>query len=219
MNESLLLWPILFGLLGFIEPCAIGTTLLFLITLEGRSATQKVAQVLAFTLTRTIATGLLGVVAALVGSWFLGLQKAVWVAVGLLYLAIGYLYISGRIGVLKRSLGPGLSRLSAARGSALLGALFGLNIPACAGPLLLALLASAAAEGATGVTLARGFASLALFGFALSLPLLAIVLFPPARRALDWIASLGDRLPLWTGGLFALLGIWSIWFGFYVSIQ
>ena len=219
MNESLLLWPILFGLLGFIEPCAIGTTLLFLITLEGRSATQKVAQVLAFTLTRTIATGLLGVVAALVGSWFLGLQKAVWVAVGLLYLAIGYLYISGRIGVLKRSLGPGLSRLSAARGSALLGALFGLNIPACAGPLLLALLASAAAEGATGVTLAKGFVSLALFGFALSLPLLAIVLFPPARRALDWIANLGDRLPLWTGGLFALLGAWSIWFGFYVSVQ
>ena len=219
MNESLLLWPILFGLLGFIEPCAIGTTLLFLITLEGRSAAQKVAQVLAFTLTRTIATGLLGVVAALVGSWFLGLQKAVWVAVGLLYLAIGYLYISGRIGVLKRSLGPGLSRLSAARGSALLGALFGLNIPACAGPLLLALLASAAAEGATGVTLAKGFVSLALFGFALSLPLLAIVLFPPARRALDWIANLGDRLPLWTGGLFALLGAWSIWFGFYVSVQ
>ena len=219
MNESLLLWPILFGLLGFIEPCAIGTTLLFLITLEGRSATQKVAQVLAFTLTRTIATGLLGVVAALVGSWVLGLQKAVWVAVGLLYLAIGYLYISGRIGVLKRSLGPGLSRLSAARGSALLGALFGLNIPACAGPLLLALLASAAAEGATGVTLAKGFVSLALFGFALSLPLLAIVLFPPARRALDWLANLGDRLPLWTGGLFALLGAWSIWFGFYVSVQ
>ena len=84
---------------------------------------------------------------------------------------------------------------------------------------MLALLASAAAEGATGVTLAKGFVSLALFGFALSLPLLAIVLFPPARRALDWIANLGDRLPLWTGGLFALLGAWSIWFGFYVSVQ
>ena len=219
MSESSLIWPILFGLLGFIEPCAIGTTLLFLMTLEGRSPAQKVAQAVAFTITRTIATGLLGVVAVLVGSWFLGLQKAVWVAVGLAYLAIGGLYMSGRAGVLKHSFGPGLSRLSAARGSAILGTLFGLNIPACAGPLLLALLASAAAQGATGETLARGFASLALFGFALSLPLLAIVVSARARRALDWLAGVAGRLPLWTGGLFALLGIWSIWFGFNVSVQ
>ena len=219
MSDSSLIWPILFGLLGFVEPCAIGTTLLFLITLEGRSAREKIGQVLAFTLTRTLATGFLGVGAALVGSWFLGFQKGMWVAVGVLYLVIAFLYVSGWVGVLKRSIGPGLSRLSAARGSALLGALFGLNIPACAGPLLLALLASSAAQGATGVTLARGFASLALFGFALSLPLLAIVLFPAARRAVDWVAAWADRLPIVTGMLFALLGAWSIWFGFYVSIE
>ncbi|MGH8675648.1 MAG: hypothetical protein ACREVG_15225, partial [Burkholderiales bacterium] len=109
--------------------------------------------------------------------------------------------------------------LSSPRGSIALGAVLGLNIPACAGPLLLALLAASAAGGASGATIARGFGSLALFGFALSLPLVAAVLFANARRALDWLAGLTRRMPFWTGMLFVVLGLWSIWFGFYVSIQ
>lgn len=209
----------LFGLLGFVEPCAIGTTLLFLFTLEGCTAREKLGQVAAFTLTRTVAMGLLGVVAALVGTWFLGFQKAVWIAVGLLYVAIGVLYVTGRIGVLKHSLGPRISTLAGSRGSAMLGTLFGLNIPACAGPLLLALLAASAAQGATGANVVRGFVTLALFGLALSLPIVAAVSIPAFRRALDWLASLGTRVPVWTGLILATLGLWSIWFGMYVTIQ
>ena len=95
----------------------------------------------------------------------------------------------------------------------------GLNIPACAGPILVVLLATAAAEGARGTTFAHGFVSLALFGFALSLPLVVAVLFARARRALDWLAGLSRRLPFWTGLLFVLLGVWSIWFGVLVTIQ
>jgi cytochrome c-type biogenesis protein len=213
-----LLWPILFGLLGFIEPCAVGTTLLFVVTLEGKRARDKLQQVVFFTLTRTVVTGLLGVLAALVGAVFLGVQKAVWLLVGLVYAAIGLLYVTGRISVLKRSLGPRLASLSASRGSALLGALFALNIPACAGPLLVALLASAAAHGATGMTLVNGFVSLALFGLALSLPIVAAVLFPETRRVLDRLSGLSRRIPFWTGLLFVVLGIWSIWFGLFVSV-
>jgi len=216
---GLILLPIGLGLFGFVEPCAIGATLLFIKTMEGASASTKVAQVLAFTVSRAIFTGLLGAIAVLIGSLFLGLQKAIWLAVGLLYAAIGVLYLSGRIGLLMRTLGPQLSALSSPRGSIALGASLGLVIPACAAPLLLALLAAAAAGGASGANLAQGFASLALFGFALSLPLVAAVLFEPARRALDWIAALSRRVPVWTGVLFIALGLFSIWFGLFVTIR
>lgn len=216
---ALILAPIGFGLLGFIEPCAIGATLLFIKTTEGKSSKVKLGQVVAFSLSRALFVGLLGGAAALVGASLLTAQKAIWVIVGLLYLIIGGLYLVGRIGILMRSIGPRLDALATPRGSLMLGAILGLNIPACAGPLLLALLAASAAGAAGGATLARGFLSLALFGFALSLPLVVAVLFPAARRALDWIAALSRRIPVWTGLLFVALGAWSIWFGLFVSIQ
>lgn len=216
---ALILWPIGFGLMGFIEPCAIGSTLLFIKTTEGNTPSIKTGQVLIFTLSRAIFTGLLGVAAAFVGSLFLGAQKLVWIAVGLVYVVIGILYLTGKIAPLMVSFGPRLAWLARPRGSLVLGAVLGLNIPACAGPLLLALLASAAAAGSSGTALAQGFISLALFGFALSLPLVVAVLFAPARRALDWVAGLTRRIPTWTGLLFVALGIWSVWFGLYVSIQ
>lgn len=214
-----ILLPIGFGLLGFIEPCAIGSTLLFIKTTEGKTSAAKIAQVLAFTFSRALFVGLLGALAAIVGSLFLELQKAVWVLVGVVYLVIGVLYLTGRIGSLMLSIGPRIQALAHPRGSWVLGAAFGLNIPACAGPLLLALLAASAAGGASGATLARGFASLALFGFALSLPLVVAVLFRRARLALDWLAGLSQRIPRWTGVLFVVLGIWSIWFGLFVSMK
>jgi len=105
----------------------------------------------------------------------------------------------------------GLSGLS---GSVGLGVLFGLNIPACATPLLIVLFGAAAVGG---VSFARGFTSLALFGLALSLPLIVAVLVPSARRALDWIAGLSQRAPLWTGVVLIGLGLWSIGFGLFAS--
>lgn len=216
---TLIVAPIGFGLLGFIEPCAIGATLVFIKTTEKNSSATKLAQVLSFALTRALFVGLLGAGAALIGTLFLTAQKAIWIAVGAVYLLIGALYVTGRIGLLMRSIGPGIAAFGTTRGSIALGALLGLNIPACAGPILLALLGASAAGAASGSTLASGFVSLALFGFALSLPLVVAVLVPPARRALDWIAGLSRRIPLWTGLLFVALGIWSIWFGLFVSIQ
>jgi cytochrome c-type biogenesis protein len=100
-----------------------------------------------------------------------------------------------------------------------LGVLFGLNIPACAAPLIFALLGAAAAGGAAGATLVSGFLSLALFGLALSLPLVVAVMFDPARSALDWLAGLSRRIPFWTGVLLVALGVWSVWFALFVSIK
>ena len=212
-----ILLPIGLGLLGFIEPCSIGSTLVFVKAVEGRPASTKVAQVAIFTLTRGAFIGLLGALAVFIGAGFLGLQKAAWVLLGLLYAGIGLLYLSGRAGLVMTSLGPGLSRLSGLGGSVALGVFFGLNIPACAAPLLFALLGTAAASGAGGAALAEGFTSLGLFGLALSLPLVVMVLFARARGVLDWLAGLSRRIPRWTGLLMILLGAWSIWFGLFVT--
>ncbi len=216
---DLVVLPIAFGLFGFIEPCSIGSTLIFLKVIEGESAASRIAQVSAFALGRAIFIGLLGAIAVLVGSAFFGFQKAAWAVLGLLYAALGVAYLTGKIGWVARSFGPGLARLSGTRGAAALGVAFGLNIPACAAPLLLALLGANAASGARGGSVFEGFVALALFGFALSLPLVIAVLFAPARRGLDWLAALSRRLPRWTGMLLLVLGAWSIWFALFVSVD
>lgn len=213
---SLVLLPVGLGLLGFLEPCSIGSTLLVIRQLEGRSAASKLTQVGVFAGARALLLGSLGMLSAVLGTAFLGFQRAAWVVLGAVYLLIGLLYLVGRAGALMVSLGPGLARLSDTRGSAILGLLFGLNIPPCAGPLLLALLGTAAAGGASGGTLASGFVSLGLFGLAMSLPLVLAVLFEPARHALDWLAALSRRLPFWTGLLLVALGAWSVWIGLFV---
>ena len=216
---NLVALPVLFGLVGFIEPCSIGSTLVVLKQIEQRSARQQITQTLVFAITRALFIGTAGLLAAALGSMFLGLQKAAWLVLGVFYVALGILYLRGKSGALMRSVGPRLSRLRGARGSVMLGLLFGLNIPACAAPLLLALLAAAAAGSASGATLVGGFVSLAVFGLALSLPLVVAVFFAPARRGLNWLAAQSGRVPLWTGALLILLGAWSIWFGLFVTLE
>jgi cytochrome c-type biogenesis protein len=205
--------------LGFVEPCSIGSTLIVVKQLESRNAAGKLAQIGVFAGTRALFMGLLGMAAVVLGAAFLGFQRGAWIGLGALYMGLGVLYLTHKIGALAVSLGPSLARLASLRGSAALGILFGLNIPACAAPLLFALLAGAAAGGAAGATFASGFVALALFGLALSLPLIVAVLFEPARRSLDWVAGLSRRLPFWTGLLLVALGAWSIWFGLYVPVK
>jgi cytochrome c-type biogenesis protein len=218
-NAFVDLWllPVGFGLLGFIEPCSIGATLVFIKTLEGNERRVKLAQAGVFALTRAGFIGALGALAVLVGSAFFGFQRAAWLLLGALYVLLGALYLAGKSGWLMRSIGPRIGRFASVRGSAALGLLFGLNIPACATPLLLALLGAGAAAGARGGSVLEGFTALALFGFALSLPLLAALPFAAARRALDRLAALSRRLPLPTGALFVLLGLWSIRFAFVAA--
>lgn len=210
--------PIGLGLVGFIEPCSIGSTLIFIKTLEGKNASSKLAQVGTFMSVRALSMGALGLVAVAAGSAFFGFQKAAWIIFGVAYALIGTAYVAGKSGFFLRALGPGLSRLAGVNGAAALGAVFAFNIPACAAPFILALVGMAIAGGAGGAALATGFVSLALFGLALSLPILVVALFPRARAALDWLAGLSRRMPFWSGIVFIILGLWSIWFGLNVSI-
>lgn len=210
------LLPVGLGLIAFIEPCAIGSTLLFIKLVEGKPAAGRVAQALVLMLTRGLLIGLLGASAAWIGGAFYALQKTGWLVFGVVYFAIGVMYLTGHVRWLMQSVGPRLSRLGDARSSAVLGLLFGLNIPACAGPLLVALLA-ASASGATPGGVGGGFVSLALFGIALSLPLVGAVVFPPLRHATDWVAGLSSRMPRWTGVVLIALGVFTVWFGWSVE--
>jgi cytochrome c-type biogenesis protein len=212
---NILILPIGLGLLGFIEPCSIGASLLFLRYVEGQDAAIRIAQAGIFTLTRAVFMGGLGVIAALIGTVFIGLQKAGWILLGLLYVALGVIYLVGLSGRVTRSFGPSLGRMSGSRGAIGLAILFGLNIPACAAPLLFAVL-GAAAIGTSFSAIFEGFVSLGLFGIALSLPLMLAVLWAPARHALDRAAACGRRAPIAIGLLLLVLGLWSVYFGLFV---
>ena len=214
---SLLVLPLGLGLFGFVEPCSLGSTLLFVKYLEGRGTSAMLGETSLFMLTRGAFIGALGVLAALVGEAFMGLQQGAWIAFGVIYAALGALMLAGHADRVMVTIGPRLSRLGGRRAAAGLGVLFGLNVPACAAPLLAALLGAAAARGTGGGTLASGFVSLAVFGLGLSLPLVVAVLFPRARARLEQLAHWGSRYPRWAGLVLVLLGAWSIRFGFAVA--
>ena len=205
--------PIGLGLLGFVEPCSIGASLLFIKSLEDRTKSQKAKQVAIFTMLRAIFMGLLGLFAVVVGGLFFEFQKLAWTLFGTVYLIIGVMYLAGRSRIFLLSLGPRLSRMKGAKGSATLAALFALNIPACAGPLLTILVGTTATAGASGMSIGRGFLSMALFGFALSAPILAASYSTFGLRCLDRLGAMSKSVPRITGVVLILLGLWSIRFG------
>ena len=213
---ELALLPLGLGLLGFIEPCSIGTSLLFLQYLEGRPVRSRVLETLTFTATRAALIGMLGVIAVMLGSVFVAFQKTAWAVMGGVYIILGLAYLTGHVDRMKRSFGASLSRLSGAKGAGVLGLIFAFNIPACAGPLLIALLGSAAVT--SGSNIARGFVMLALFGLALSLPIAIAVLSKHGRQVLERIGRLSGQVPKIIGVVFILLGAWSIRFALVAKV-
>jgi cytochrome c-type biogenesis protein len=218
MTFQVALLSIGLGLLGFVEPCSMGSNLLLIKHLGERSYRSALLQLSVYTGIRALFMGLLGAAAALIGGYFFELQRALWIGLGLVYLGLGLLYLSRRQGWLIARLQSLLSSARGIRGSAALGLVFGLNVPACAVPLIVVLLGLSASHAASGNAPAQGFFSLLLFGLALSLPLVLAVLWAPARRGLDWLAGLSGRMPRWTGAVLALLGLWSIGSGLFAHL-
>lgn len=198
------------GLLGFVEPCSVGSHLIFLKFLDQLPARQQWVQTLVFTLVRAVFMGLLGVLAAFVGTRFLGLQQGVWIALGSFYVLLGLVYLGGGAPWIIRHTDRLLPTLAPTTGGVGLGVVFGLNIPACAAPLLAVLLGSAAAQGSSGGNVAYGGFSLLVFGLALSSPLVLAVFTRVGRRMLTAIARIAGRMPRWTGAVLVALGLWSI---------
>lgn len=198
--------PLGLVLLGFIEPCTLGSSLVWLNYLEGKSAVMQRLQTVSFAATRAIMIGTLGAVAAAIGPQFLTYQRAFWIALRTLYIVVGILYLLRLEWIFARPVGPSVAGMRT-RGAMVLGVLFGLNVPACAAPLLAALIAASAGVANVG----RGFLMMAIFGLALSLPLIVAVFWSNARAQIERLGAISRRVPLSTGVVFVALGGLSIY--------
>ena len=211
--HTFVLLPIALGLMGFVEPCTIGGHLLFLETQRGRTQSGKINAVLVFIAVRALIAGLFGAVIAFIGQKLIGVQTGIWLVFGLIYLAVGLAFAFGRAGLVKRRIDLAPSAWKQAHNPVILGLAFGLNIPACAAPILFGLLGLAATTG----TIAAGFVMMFLFGLFLSFPLIIFAVFP---RLSNWLDRVGQKMKQkrWLiGVVFILLGLWSIWFGLKVD--
>ena len=140
-------------------------------------------------------------------------QTGSWVVFGGLYFLIGLAFLSSRADILRRNIDLTPAAWKSMQNPFVLGLAFGLNIPACAAPILFALLGLAATTG----TVSAGFVMMFLFGLALSAPLIVFGLMPSLST---WLNQAGQWMKsrVWlTGLVFILLGVWSIWFGLYVD--
>ena len=198
------------GLFAFVEPCSIGIHLLLIGHLERLPTARRLRELTLLALTRAIVFGLIGVGGAFVGRELFTAQRGLWIVFGLLYIGLGALYLSGRQGAFLRALTPDTGRFDARSRSLGLGIAFGLYVPACAIPLLVALVGASAAGSASGAALVDGFVTLFVFGLALSAPLFGLVGTARGGRWLDRLVRLAGHLPRPTGALLALIGLVSI---------
>jgi len=211
--HTLIVLPAGLGLLGFIEPCTIGGHLIFLGTQKTRTPIERASALTVFIATRTLVAGGFGALIAVLGQFLISVQTNLWLVFGLLYGALGIAILLGNRGTLKlpiRLSPPGWRR---AKHPVTLGFAFGLNIPACAAPILFGLLAVAASTG----TVLSGFWMMAVFGFALSLPLVPIASVPRLARWFDMVAEKLRQRTWVIAMIFLLLGAWSVWFGLFVD--
>ncbi len=214
-SHTLVLLPIGLGLLGFVEPCTVGGHLVFLDTQTARGRSHRIGAALTFAVTRSVVSGLFGALIAFVGQNVIAAQTGAWVVFGILYVLVGVAFLSGRAGLFKHSIDLAPNAWKRMQSPLVLGLAFGLNIPACAAPILFGLLGLAATTG----TISAGFTMMFLFGFALSAPLIVFALLPSLSVWLTQ-AGLWMKSKAWlTGLIFILLGLWSIWFGLYVDPQ
>ncbi|MGR3464103.1 hypothetical protein [Limimaricola sp.] len=209
--ETLLL-PLGLGLLGFVEPCTVGAHLLFLRSQSDRPRAARIRALLPFILARVAVMAGFGAALALMGRALIGVQTGMWLVFGGLYLGLGLAIWTGRDTRLRRRIALAPDRWRGAASPAVQGAAFGLNIPACAAPLLFPLLALAGSGGSA----ARGALVMAVFATALSLPLAPFLLGGRSARLERLQAALRGRRRI-IGALLAALGLWSIWFGLFVD--
>ncbi|MEK9706741.1 MAG: cytochrome c biogenesis protein CcdA [Alphaproteobacteria bacterium] len=211
--QAFVFLPLGLGLLGFIEPCTIGGHLIFLGTQETRSRREKISAAMVFVFARVLVMGMIGALMAFLGQKLIDVQTGFWLIFGIFYLVIGLAYFLGRAEYFKKKIDMAPKTWKQVQSPFILGLAFGLNIPACAAPIMFGLLGLAVTTG----TFFSGFSMMALFGLALSAPLLVFAVIPKFALWLESFALRLRKIRWILGTVFALLGLWSIWFGLYVD--
>ena len=166
-----------------------------------------------FLLTRSLVAGVFGALITFAGQNLIALQTGMWLVFGLIYLAMGLLFLTGNAGLFKHRIELAPAAWKTAQNPFYLGLAFGFNIPACAAPILFGLLGLAATTG----SILAGFGMMFLFGLFLSLPLVPFALIPRLSQHLEKLAQKLKKTRWIIGVVFVALGIWSIWFGLYVD--
>jgi len=196
---QIILVPVAFGLLGFVEPCSIGANIIFLGYLESRER-SKILEVVKFMMTRALFLGLIGLAVGILGQSLRIGAYSYSLVLGILYVALGF------VGIFWRYRGTGLRSLDlghyfSKEAAVPLGVIFGLSAPACSLPLLVALIGLGAIKGAW-----IGFVTLFLFGLALSAPLLWIARSQKADKILRRLGRMASRIPYLSESLLILVG-------------
>ncbi len=206
-----LLTPIGLGLLGFLEPCSLGANALFLSYIMPLSAWRRVGEVITFTLSRGVFLGLIGAAAGTAGSAVLVLQRWYIMTLGGVFVLLGMLVLVGWSKYLSRLPSFSIGRLQQARSVALLlGVIFGLSAPACATPLLGALVARSLPLGAAG-----GFVEMFVFGVAMSAPLIGLAAWRGWQQRLQQLSALRPYMSYLTGSTLLLIGAYGIASGWH----
>ena len=213
ITDQTLLLAFGLGLLGFVEPCTIGAHMLFLAGQRVRTMGQRIGAALVFLLARLVVMGGFGGLIVLLGQRLIGVQTGAWLVFGAIYLGLGLAILAGWDKMMRRRIGFAPERWKVASSPLLQGLAFGLNIPACAAPILFGLIGTATVTG----TAATGFLMMGVFALALSLPLLPLSVVPRLARPLDRLADWLRPRRWLLGVIFVGLGIWSVWFGLFVD--
>lgn len=196
------------GLLGFVEPCSVGANGIFLGYLQEKDRNTRLRETGKFALVRSAVLGLFGLGIAFLGGLVFPVQKGFWLFLGLLYLTLGVAVILNarfRWGIFGR-LSPGRLLSQGKDPSLGLGLLFGLNLPACAYPLILVLLGQGAAYGALW-----GFAALFVFGLALSLPLVPLALSERTTKLFRRLTRFSGATPYVIGAVLLAVAAYTLY--------
>jgi len=200
---DLLLIPILFGLVGFFEPCSLGANIILLNRIHQFGRAKRIYETLVFTFVRGFFLALVGLTAAFIGRRFIMIQSSLFIILGSIYILMGIIFlIDMYYPLFKVDVNIG----KYFKNSASLGAVFGLIIPACAIAFVLALVGKAVLVD----NLFQGFISLFIFGITLSAPLIAIGYFEKSNQIIKKIYAKVKNLKWLAGFVLIIVGILTI---------
>jgi cytochrome c-type biogenesis protein len=200
--HSLVLLPFMFGLIGFVEPCSIGINLIILNRIKEQKRMRRIWETLIFTFVRGSFLALMGLSAAFVGSKIIPIQSSLFLFLGGIYILSGVLALMNKYKP-AFSFEINMGKYFQNKGSVALGLVFGPVIPACAIPLVLALIGKSILIG----NLLQGFVSLLIFGIGLSSPLIGISYSNKSNEIITKISEKARKVPWLAGVVLIIVGL------------